>query len=160
MISGQVTGFDKLDALSLRVKSISLGWSSPGGQRLASEVVAIIVDGNREAALRGLDRNGVPLVPVKNPDDPRRGGGGPPLSPSYDASRRAADFVTETTVSRSQLIIKCGWRGDIARILGYHKRGTRNLPVRDVVGIAPADKSRIRQKLQRFGTYAIGKAID
>lgn len=160
MIEVEFTGLRSLDQHRARLKKLQQGWKSPHGRTIIDKLVNVLISDNRDARLRGLDKDGKKFIPVKNPNDPRRGGTGEPLDPK-GLDSRIVDMMTVTEqISQSQLILTARWTGDIARIIGYHKRGAGFLPIRDPVGLTPAGKSRYRAILKRYAVGMIGKPLD
>lgn len=98
---------------------------------------------NYYRAVNGLDRNGVPLQPLKNPSDPRRPGSGPPLAPRGASSRIVTAFEVDVLGEPGHRTYVAGWNSS-ADFLKYHVSGTRYLPVRDVAGITPLGREEIR----------------
>lgn len=65
----------------------------PGARTLAQNIAQAIRDGNRDDRLRGVNRYGRPLVPLKSARKGKyEGAGGPPLAPFGDRSRVVTHF--------------------------------------------------------------------
>ncbi len=127
-------------------------------QRAFWAAVSQYVSEAKEAELRArLDRFGVPMAAlakstVKNrhsdmgPADPH----GPQLQPAHGLSRTRALFTAQPTARLDG--VTCFWSYDEhtadswGEILRYHKKGNRNLPVRDVIGLAPQSLATVRNR--------------
>jgi hypothetical protein len=102
-------------------------------QRLATAVT----DDNREARLRGVDRLGRPLAPLRSARKGKyRGATGPPLAPFGASSQVVTRFKVATSITSNGGRLRAGWDGP--PYLGYHFVGAGHNPVRDLAGITPA----------------------
>jgi hypothetical protein len=105
-------------------------------------IVEAVQREHKRARLAGLDRDGKELIPVKQPNDPRRGGAGPALTPKGSRSRAHNNLIVDTDPGRSGIRITAGYIG--MPFLEYHARGTvRGAPVRNILGLQPEAEEAI-----------------
>ena len=111
----------------------------------------------RDASLaKGLDRFGNPFTPISwRTRENRRSAMGrpdpnaPPLTPAYGLSRTRSLLAGRAMTDHAEFY----WRFDPHTgkswgvILGYHRVGAGHLPVRDAIGISPADLAIVRREL-------------
>jgi hypothetical protein len=108
-----------------------------GSGALMAKLAAAVTEDNREARLRGVDRYGRPLAPLRTPRKGRyKGATGPPLAPFRESSDVVARFRVATSITADGGRLRAGWQG--VSYLGYHLAGAGHNPVRDVAGITPA----------------------
>lgn len=132
--------------------------SGPGAQRFGQAVAKALTDGNRDDRLRGVDRRGRALTPLKSPRKGQYAGAtGPPLAPFGEQSRSIALFFARITRKASGWTLSAGFSGAISRggaeVLGHHAAGAGRLPVRDVFGVSPKTWSTV---LGLFRDFAQG----
>jgi hypothetical protein len=145
------------NAIVLDVRAaVGDGWDqAPAGVR--SAVLARLGDYAKSLKLaelrKGVGTSGGPLAPVRyrRPD----GAKGPPLSP-HQADSRAQKWLRATPGS-SAGTITLWWSHGWGQILGYHARGeVRGAPVRDVIGLTPADLDKFHARARREWKAASG----
>lgn len=144
--------------------------SGPLNRRLADEAAQAVREAHRIERLAGRDADGSPLVRVTARVGRYEGASGPPLAPFGEASRVLTGFFTNTVRAEDGFTLVAGYRGDVARILGYHRdgksgsgrpvvrdgrlvgfRGIRGRTTgirRDVFGIGPAGREGVREVLR------------
>lgn len=118
-------------------------------------VVAYGLEAKDRELAAGLDRRGAKMVPIaKSTRENRRSAMGkadpnaPPLTPAYGLSRTRSLLDGRAHDGRAEFF----WRFDSVteqawgRILGYHRKGSKRLPKRDVIGISSAAVARIKAK--------------
>jgi hypothetical protein len=92
VISGDVQGGDSLEELVRQLQTLE----DPDMYELALDLKEVIVAGNREGLLAGLDADGVPMAELEESTIKRgRGGYGPPTIPRYSASQLIDRFRAE-----------------------------------------------------------------
>lgn len=100
---------------------------------------------NQADRLRGVDRYGRPLVPVKSQKGRR--GNGPPLAPRGVLSRVVTNYRVEWTLAPGKVTINAGWTPILSTrgidFLKFHLRGNRTLPKRDIAGITPQGQRKV-----------------
>lgn len=129
--------------------------SGPGSGRFADACEAALKRGNRDDRLRGVDRRGRPLVPLKSGRKGRYAGAkGPPLAPFGEASRSISQFFVRVTRRRAGWTMTAGFSGEGAEILGFHATGSGPNPVRDVFGVSPATHATLRKLFREFAAGA------
>jgi hypothetical protein len=111
-------------------------------------VAELLEADKRDQLLHGKDRDGVPFRPVAEATMGRRGGGGPPLAPRYQASRIITRYVARVRAEGTRLLISAGWPG--LSWVRYHITGTRHMPRRDPSGIRPAAMDRVRALVRDY----------
>jgi hypothetical protein len=110
---------------------------------------------------RGIGQAGIGLVALSpktikyrkskmGPADPNA----PPLTPAHELSRTRS-YVDARVMGNA---IQVYWRRGWGRILGYHRDGSRRLPSRDVIGLAPDYKQEV-QKQAHFWWAAFIKGL-
>lgn len=121
--------------------------------------IALAVYDRQVAA--GLDRNGRPMKRVQIKDRPRFQSGkhvdGPPLTP-HRALSRTRRLLTYRSSSTDVVL---HWKKEWGTILLFHADGplhNKNLPVRDVIGIAPSGMAEIERVA--LGWWRTGKLPD
>lgn len=142
-----------------------------GSDELAARLSQAIVDGNRRDRLAGVDRNGVPLVPLLSKRRGRyKGATGPPLAPFRERSRVITKF--ECRISRKwgfgNFQLSAGWRDVLSDppkggsvfarfvrrvsrgkggipFLPFHFEGSGRLPKRDLAGISPKTEAELAE---------------
>lgn len=132
---------------------------APRADRAAfwAAAAAFVVEAKDDELRRGLDRLGNPMAPLARstivhrrsamgPADPHA----PPLQPAHGHSRTRSLFTAQPTASLDG--VTCWWAYDRrtgaswGEVLRHHKRGGRRLPVRDVIGMAPASLAVVARK--------------
>jgi hypothetical protein len=113
-----------------------------------------LAEKDRELAA-GLDRYGMPLRPIAEstrrhrrsamgPADPSA----PPLTPARGLSRTRSLLTGSATADGCRVtwaadpLTRSSW----ARVLSYHAKGSKRLPVRDVIGLAPMRVDHIQRQ--------------
>ena len=157
MITGKVTGLDRLQGLIDRLRGRGAGAAPSSGPvdlaPLAATIRQILIDGNREGLLAGLDADGAPMAPLA-PETirSRRGGYGPPTVPRFGASGLIDRFNVDVTIgANGNFRIVAGWDGQVPQA-SYFNSGTSRMPRRKVSGIRPADRAKIQAALDEFRT--------
>lgn len=125
-------------------------------------VVAIGLVVKDEELARGLDRHGVPMVPIAPYTRMHRKSAmgyadpnAPPLTPAYGPSRTRSLLAGRAGKNYAEFY----WRFDAVmgkhwgRVLGYHRAGAGRLPKRDVIGLSPASLTTVRHKAQVWWDY-------
>lgn len=119
------------------------------------EALVQVVLSEKDAELdAGLDRHGRKLQPLKLSTILHRHSAmgradplAPPLMPAHAMSRTRAWLTGKVEGDPdSGYRAVFGWRQQWGTILGYHARGAGHLPVRDVIGLAPATMARIKAR--------------
>jgi hypothetical protein len=122
-------------------------------------IVDTVLELKDKSLAKGLDRFGKPMIPIAastrakglarsytglgDPD-------APPLTPAYGISRTRALFRGRAFADHAEFfwafdeVTKRHW----GVVLGYHRAGGPHLPVRDVIGLAPADLAEARHRGQ------------
>ena len=118
-----------------------------GAYRLARKVEETLVEGNRTDRLRGVDRLGKPLEPLRSKRKGRYAGAtGTPLDPFDEASTAIRGFFARLSKNQKGWIFKVGVEGEHAHVLVYHATGTvRGAPKRDILGVTPKTRSAIQK---------------
>lgn len=125
--------------------------SGPGAQRFGRAVVKALTDGNRDDRLRGVDRRGQPLTPLKSERKGRYSGAtGKPLVPFGELSRAISQFFARVARTAAGWRLTAGFEGEGAEILGHHAAGAGHNPVRDVFGVSPKTWSAVRTLFSDF----------
>lgn len=137
---------------------LGYGAAAKAQQRAFWSAVSQYVAEAKEGELkRRLDKDGVPMVALAKstikdrhsamgPADPH----GPQLQPAHGLSRTRALFVAQPTARLDG--VTCFWAMDShtgdswGEILRYHKKGNRNLPVRDVIGLSPGSLETVKKR--------------
>jgi hypothetical protein len=128
--------------------------SGPGAQRFGQALSKALTEGNREDRLRGVDRRGRPLQPLKTQRKGKYAGAtGPPLAPFGERSRSIALYFARIARKSSGWTLTAGFSGAGAEVLGHHAAGARPNPVRDVFGVSPRTWSTV---LDLFRDFAAG----
>jgi hypothetical protein len=113
-----------------------------------------LAEKDRELAA-GLDRYGMPLRPIAEstrrhrrsamgPADPSA----PPLTPARGLSRTRSLLTGSATADGCRLtwaadpLTQSSW----GRVLSMHARGSKRLPVRDVIGLAPMRTEHVKRQ--------------
>ena len=132
--------------------------SSVDRRRAFWGAVAIYVIEAKERELRkGVDIDGNPLATLASSTiKHRKSAMGPahahakPLTPAYALSRTRSLFTAEVNDSATGVI--CWWLYDAitgaswGEILEYHRTGSDQLPIRDVIGLAPASLASVKRQ--------------
>jgi hypothetical protein len=151
MIEGSISGGDFTGLLGMLQRL-----AKPDLRPLAETVRQIIVDGNEQGLMAGLDADGVPFAELKDRTyEARRGGMGPPLIPRFSASQLIDRFrvVVETT-SDGGFIIRGSWPG--VPQVEFFRTGTVHMAKRNPVGIRPETRARIQQAVADFARTLVG----
>lgn len=128
--------------------------SGPGAQRFGEACARAITEGNRDDRLRGVDRRGRAMTPLKSERTGRYAGAtGPPLAPFGERSRSIALFFARITRKAAGWTLTAGFSGEGAEVLGHHAAGAGPNPVRDVFGVSPKTWSIV---LGLFKDFAAG----
>lgn len=126
-----------------RLERTQRGFANPEARVILDRIGEIVEEGNRRGLLDGTDRHGRELVPTE--------AGHSPLTPRGASSRAVADFEVEVRhEGDDRAVIKAGWPSGTTAMLQRHAAGEGDLPVRDVLGIRPETKGRIRRELQEL----------
>jgi hypothetical protein len=137
--------FRRIEALKVRLAELGRGFDTPRGLSAIGRMEEQLRKSNQDALSRGLDKSGVPMKPVKNPNDPRRGGTGKPLNPKGPGSRSVTKFYVGHFMRSGDFTLKAAWAGEIGQILKWHAEGkVRGAPVRDILGIRPGTRLAIK----------------
>lgn len=126
---------------------------------LAERIAEILLPLNVEARLAGLDKDGEPLVEIKESTRQRRRragkGDGPPLDPDYGGSRVAADgSATVSHISDDHKQVTFTWP-TADPWLRYHRYDAAMAdgsirPARDIAGLTPDMRLAIREATDQF----------
>src|SRR4051812_4100607 len=100
----------------------------------------------RRELRRGVGVSGARLKAVK-PESRPDGAKGPPLSP-HQAESRSQKWL-RASISHRNATVTLWWSHGWGRILNYHRDGNRHLPVRDVIGLTPADRRAHEAEMRR-----------
>jgi hypothetical protein len=133
------------------------------------EVLRLALAAKDAELAAGLDRFGMPFRPIAEstrrhrrsamgPADPNA----PPLMPAHGKSRTRSLLTGSATPDGCRLT----WKADPltgsswARILSYHQKGSKRLPVRDVIGLAPSRVESVKRQAWSwyFSRYPSGYA--
>jgi hypothetical protein len=154
MLGGTISGgdFDGLLGMLQRL-------AQPDLRPLAERIRQIIIDGNEQGLLAGLDADGVPFAELRESTIEgrvrREGGFGPPLVPRNSASRLIDGFrvVVEPT-SDGGFSIRGSWPG--VPQVEFFRTGTKNMVRRNPVGIRPETSEKIQAAIDEFASSLIG----
>jgi hypothetical protein len=151
MLGGTIHGGDFSGLLGM-LRRIA----QPDLRPLAERIKQIIVEGNEQGLLAGLDADGKPFAPLADDTYARgRGGLGPALSPRFSASRFIDRFVvTIVPIPGGGLSIRASWPG--VPEVEFHRTGTRHMPARNPVGIRPETTVKIQRAIDDFAQSLIG----
>jgi hypothetical protein len=118
-------------------------------------VVKIVLDLKDKSLAKGLDRHGQALVPIAASTRAHRHSAmgtadpdAPPLTPAYGLSRTRSLLAGRAFATHAEFFWKFDTRTGATwgKILLLHRKGGKNLPVRDVIGLSPADQSEARRR--------------
>jgi hypothetical protein len=153
VISGDIQGGDSLEELVRQLQTLE----DPDMYELALDLKEVIVEGNREGLLAGLDADGVPMAELKESTIKRgRGGFGPPTIPRYSASQLIDRFRAEIgPTANGGVRIKAYWDG--VPQVQFFKTGTRDMARRNPSGIRPATRERIGEIIADFKKQLVAK---
>jgi hypothetical protein len=124
-------------------------------QEFWREVLRLALLAKDSELAAGLDRFGMPLRPIAEstrrhrrsamgPADPNA----PPLMPARGLSRTRSLLTGSATADGCRLtwaadpLTRSSW----GRVLQFHQRGSKRLPVRDVIGLAPMRVDHIQRQ--------------
>lgn len=122
-------------------------------------VVALVLEVKDRELAAGLDAFGQPMTPISKytrehrksamgPADPNA----PPLTPAYGLSRTRS--LLDGRAHAAQHYALFFWRSyegqHWGRILGYHRKGGKRLPVRNVIGLSPAGKAEVERRARQW----------
>lgn len=131
-------------------------FNGAGSRKLAVDMATALELGNEHDRLRGLDRYGRPMKPVKTRKGRYKGAAGPPLAPFGVASRSINRFRAAIKGSRPPYTIIGGWQ-DVVSDKGFpflpvHDKGSakRGIPARPLFGISPNTWVLIRSRIAEF----------
>jgi hypothetical protein len=132
---------------------------------MAKEIETLIIQGNREGAMAGVDKNARAYAPLKPITVQTRRGDGPTLAPRGQTSRVVANFYCKATPSRGKLTVTAGWKGEDAEFLKYHQtgfvsRGGHKVPARNPNGIRPDTMVKIQNCIDRWFKFSAMSNID
>jgi len=139
-----------MDALARDLADVAQRLSLKQGVQLAKLQSQVLQEGNRADRIRGVDKDGHKLKPIKPStqiDRDRKGRGkGPRLNPGPGRnpreSRSITNFFTRVlSMSASSLRITWGWSG--MPWLKYHLTGAGRLPKADISGPSPKTRNRL-----------------
>lgn len=143
-----------LKAIQKRLDQVS----GPGSGRLARNIQYILVEGNREDRLRGVDSRGRPLVPWRVRVGRYAGRTGPTLAPRGTASDVIAGYFARIFNQGQGWRIRCGIKSPKAYIFAFHAEGKSGRwgggvtgIRRSVLGTTPWVRSLV---LNEFKTFA------
>lgn len=130
-----------------------------GSESFMDQAEALIKQGNADDRLRGVDRYGRPLVPLKSARKGRyKGATGPPLAPFGSSSRVVSRFVTRRGRRGGDRFVEAGWSDVLSKqgrpFLQFHIRGSSPMPRRDIAGLSPQTWARIRDAFRRWASGA------
>jgi hypothetical protein len=113
-----------------------------GAAGLMAQLSTAVTEDNRAARLRGVDRYGVPLAPLRSERKGKyKGKTGPPLAPSGAASRVVTHFRVQTSRTAAGWVLLAGWDDVVSArgvpFLPFHLQGKGRNPVRNIGGITP-----------------------
>jgi hypothetical protein len=154
MIGGTISGGDFGGLLGMLQRL-----AQPDLRPLAERIRLIIIEGNEQGLLAGLDADGQPFVELRESTIEgrvrREGGFGPPLVPRNSASRLIDGFrVTVEPTSDGGFSIKGGWPG--VPEVEFFRTGTRHMARRNPVGIRPETQTRIQEAINDFARSLVG----
>lgn len=155
MISGDIQGGDSLEELVRQLQTLE----DPDMYELALDLKEVIVAGNREGLLAGLDADGVEMAELEESTIKRgRGGYGPPTIPRYSASQLIDRFRVEIMPSaQGGVRLQAGWDG-VPQVKYFNKPGgTKWMKQRRVSGIRPATRARIGEIIADFKKQLVAK---
>jgi hypothetical protein len=176
-----LTGLDHLLAGLRRIQHLD---ATP----LMMSWMRIIDDDNRTGIMAGIDKDGVPMVPVtyRPRGAPKRhlrrkvgafnpGGsgnltsaeyrrlGGPPLAPRGTGSRVTTNLLTGYGHEGDQWYALGYWEGIVSvkgnPFLRYHFEGAGRLPRRDLRGLRPAGRAKAVTALRVWGRNEVRQAF-
>lgn len=122
-------------------------------------VLSFVLEAKDAELAAGLDRYGKPMAPLApstilnrrsamGPADPN----GPALQPAHGLSRTRA-LLTGAATSDG---VVCWWLFDAhtrdtwGAILAIHRKGGKRLPRRDVIGLSPASKAKVKARAEAW----------
>lgn len=122
-------------------------------------VSVFVIEAKEEELINGFDRYGNPMAELAEyTKKHRRSAMGtadpdaPPLQPAHGLSRTRSLFRAEPNVGARGVI--CWWTYDDVsgeswgEILAYHRAGSANLPVRDVIGLSPLMTFEVKSRAE------------
>lgn len=150
-----------MDALARDLADVAQRLSFKQGVTLAKIQAEILRDGNKDDRIRGVDKGGHKLTPVKpstQRDRTRKGRGkgarlrpGPGRDPRE--SRSITNFFTRIlSMTPASLRITWGWTG--MPWLKYHLAGSGRLPRADISGPSPRTRNRLGGAFRDFVEFA------
>lgn len=124
-------------------------------------VVALVLSVKDRELAEGKDALGQPMTPISlytrehrksamGPADPNA----PPLTPAYGLSRTRSLLDGRAHAAQHHALFF--WRVDPVtgqhwgKILGYHRKGSKKLPVRNVIGLSPAGRAEVQRRARQW----------
>jgi hypothetical protein len=115
---------------------------------LREPIRKILIEGNRQRALAGVDAQGRPFAPLAASTLRYRSGKGPPLAPRFAGSREITGYVLDVQAGVGRLSFAASWPGQ--PWMEYHATGTRYMPKRSPYGFRQVDLDKIRPMMSDY----------